>query len=270
MTEPLSLRALVADSCYKTARVIVPSLPFGVAFAGASGILVWSAGALPEGGTGFVIFTALCLAALFAHSLFSATMYRAVLPGGGGLIASAWKLTLAWLLVVVVAAIVATIVVLFFSLVGASLGVASGAAGQQIEDMTAEMRASGTFWPLFALFIATLCGLFWFAVRLMLFASASALRGQVHVFRTWSWTKGHFIALAPMMAIFVIVPIVALSVLAQSVSVAVFDQVETPLKSGLSAALTMLIMLPSAWLGHAFAATAYERMAPEGSIDDRA
>ena len=268
MTRLLSLSELATDTLEKTAQLIVPSLPFGVSFVIASGVLVWGAGALPDGGTGFFLFVALAFGALFAHSLFSAAMYRAVLPAENGLLNSAWKLTLAWLLVMVVAAIAATIIVLFFSLIGARLGVASGEAGREITDMTAQMRAGGTFWPLFALFLFTLVGLFWFAVRLMLFAGASALRGQVHVFRTWYWTKGQFRVLAPLMTSFVVLPILGLSMIAQFANAAMFSALETPLETGISVAFITLILLPSAWLGHAFAASVFERLAPETPVDE--
>ncbi|MEM7459654.1 MAG: hypothetical protein AAF331_09325 [Pseudomonadota bacterium] len=268
MTQSLSLRDLVADTLNKTARVIVPSLPYGALFVVACAVLVFCAGTLPEGGAGFVVFAVLFFAALYAHSLFSAAMYRAALASQGGLMSSAWKLTLAWLLVLVVASIAATIVLLFFSLIGASLGVASGAAGQEITDMTAEMRAGGTFWPLFVVFIATMLGLFWFAVRLMLFAGATVVRHQVHVFRTWYWTKGRVIILAPLMIIFIVLPISVLAVIAQTGTTAIFGVLETPLEMGISVAFVTLIMLPSAWLGHGFAASAYERLAPHEAVDE--
>ena len=269
MTARLSLREIAMDAVLKTARLIVPSLPFAALFIAASGGLVWSASVLPGGGIGFILFTVLTFSAIYAHSLFSAAMYRSVLSSTGLIFGAAWKLTLAWLLVMVVASIVATIVVLFFSLIGASLGVASGQAGQEITDMTAQMRAGGTFWPLFGLFIITLIGLFWFAVRLMLFASASAVRGQVHVFRTWYWTKGHVMTLAPLMVAFIVLPIIVLSTLAAPVLQTIIGIPDTPMELGLSASLATFILLPSAWLGHAFAASVYERLAPMERGDDK-
>ncbi|MEM7329267.1 MAG: hypothetical protein AAF437_11040 [Pseudomonadota bacterium] len=264
MTKTLSVRDLSSDTFSKTVRLIVPSLPFAGLFVSAVGVLVWAAGALPEGGTGFLIFALASLAALFAHSLFSAAMYRAVLVSDVGALRSAWTLTRAWILVMVVASIGVTIIVLFFSLIGASLGVASSETGQEITDMTAQMRAGGTFWPLFTLFIATLLGLFWFATRLMLFAAASAVRGQVHVFRAWFWTKGAFLRLAPLMLGFVGLPIAIL----MSVGRALLERPESPLETGVYAALMMLILLPSAWLGHGFAASVYARLAPEVQVDE--
>jgi len=263
MTDPISLRALFHDSLNRTARLIAPSFPFALLFTAATGILIWAAGVLPDGSVSFAIFAALSFAVLFAHSLFSAAMYRATLPPAGGFLISAWKLSLAWLLIMVVASIGATIILLFFSLIGASLGVVSGEAGQEITDMTAQMREGGTFWPLFALFLITLVGLFWFAVRMMLFAGASVIRARVHVFRSWSWTKGQFRVLAPLLLILIMVPVVALSAAAINLNNILIGTAETPAKAGISAALMSLILLPSAWLGHGFASSALARLMPD-------
>jgi len=263
MAEVLTFKSLFNDSLDKAARLIAPSFPFALLFVWASGALVWAAGTLPEGMQASVLFVGLVFAALYSHSLFSASMYRAVIPAAGGLISSAWVLTLAWLLMFVIAAIGGTMIVLFFSLIGSSLGVVSGAPGQEITDMTAQMREGGTFWPLFALFIAALLGVFWFAVRIMLFAGATTTRGQIHVFRTWYWTKGHVRRLAPLMVLLIGLPIVLLSLLASTVTVLTLGPLETPLETGLSTVLTSFVLLPSAWLGHGFAAAALERLAPE-------
>lgn len=265
MSSPLSMTPLFQDSLARTGRLIVPSLPFGILFVAASGGLVWAAGILPEGGAGFIAFVCVVFATLFAHSLFSAAMYRAVLPHQGSLLRSAWTLTLAWMLVIVVAAIGGSIIVLFFSLIGASFGVVSGEPGQEITDMTAQMREGGTFWPLFAVFVATLFGVFWFAVRLMLFAGASSVRNQVHVFRTWYWTKGHFRVLGPLMIALIAVPVISLSWLAQQIVGAAIGASDAPLQMALSTALVSLILLPSAWIGHGFAASALDRLGPSES-----
>jgi len=263
MAEELTLKSLFSDSLDKAARLIAPSFPFALLFVCASGVLVWAAGALPEGMQASILFVGLVFTALYSHSLFSASMYRAVLPAAGGLIGGAWVLTLAWLLVFVIAAIGATMIVLFFSLIGSSLGVVSGTPGQEITDMTAQMREGGTFWPLFALFIAALLGVFWFAIRMMLFAGATTTRAQIHVFRTWYWTKGQVRLLAPLMVFLIFVPIALLSLLASTVTTLTLGVLETPLETGLSTALTSFVLLPSAWIGHGFAAAALERLAPE-------
>lgn len=263
MAEPLSIIELLQDSFRRTARLIAPSFPFAMGFVLVTGVLVWAAGALPDGGASFALFSSLAFVALFTHSLFSASMFRATLGTAGSLLRGAWKLTLAWLLIVVVAAIGGAIILLFFSLIGASLGVVSGEAGQEITDMTAQLRQGGTFWPLFALFMMTLAGLFWFAVRMMLFAGATVNRGQVHVFRSWSWTKGHFTNLAPLMIAFIIVPLAVSSSVAMTISDAVLGAADTPVKAGLSAALIALILLPGFWLGHGFSASALARLLPE-------
>ena len=263
MAQPLSFNAVLTGTLDRTPRLIVPSAGYAALFLVAVGMLFWGAGALPDGGSGFVAFSALFFATLFAHSLFSASMYHAVLPTRFGLFGSAWKLTLAWILVIVVAAIAFSIVVLFFSLVGASLGAGAGEPGQNITDMTDQMRENGTFWPLFAIFIATLFGLFWFAVRLMIFAAASATRGAVHVFRTWYWTKGAFAVLGPAAILLVLVPMLA-GVWLSGVLVSAVSPAMTPNTQLVAASLIgALCQLPAAYIGHGFAATVHAHLAPE-------
>ena len=261
MLDALSLPILLQDSLARTGRLIMPSITFAGVFLAATVFLFWGAGALPEGGVGSVAFFGLAAAWLFSHSLFSVSMYHAVLPRERPALATAWKLTLAWLLIVVVAAIGATMIILFFSLIGASLGVVTGAPGEEITDMTAQMRASGTFWPLFAVFVMTLFALFWFAVRMMLFAAATSSRGTVHVFRTWYWTKGAFATLAPAMVALVAVPVTGLSFFGYAIANIILGIPETGLETGLFAGIVMLVTVPSAWLGHGFAAASFAALA---------
>ncbi len=262
MAEQISFSQIVQQSLGRTQRLILPSLPYAVGFVAALGGLIWAANVLPDGGSGFVIFSALTFATLFVHNLFSASMYRAVLPSESGLYRAAWKLSLAWILIIVIAAIAGSMITLFFALIGASLGVGASDDVANISDMTAQMRETGTFWPLFVLFLATLFGVFWFAVRIMTFAAATATRGRVHVLRTWYWTKGSFRTLAPAMLLLVVIPLIALTYLGGLVSGALIGPPSTPIAAGVSTAVTMFVLLPSAWLGHGFAATAFDHLAP--------
>ncbi|MEL6694175.1 MAG: hypothetical protein AAFQ12_14260 [Pseudomonadota bacterium] len=263
MADLTPISQIIKQSLDYARRLTLPSLPYALLFVVALGGLIWAANILPDGGAGFTVFSALTFATLFAHSLYSVSMYHAVLPSNTGKLHAAWKLSLAWILVIVIAAIAASMITLFFALIGASLGVGSSDDVENISDMTAQMREGGTFWPLFVLFLATLFGIFWFAVRIMTFAAATACRGRVHVLRTWYWTKGHFLKLAPVMVVLVVLPVVILTYLGTLVSAAVIGTPTTPVSAGLSSALTMLILLPSAWLGHGFAATVFETLAPE-------
>lgn len=261
MADLIPLRQILRESLNLALRMCVPSLPCAGLFVLSLGGLTWAAGSLPEGNIGSVIFSALALVTLFVHSLFSARMYHVARRPGAGLIRAAWVLTLAWLLVIVVAAIGASMILLFFSLIGSSLGVAASTPGQDITDMAAQMRANGTFWPLFAVFLVTLLGVFWFAVRLMLFAAASAIQARVSVFRTWAWTKGQVRILGPAMILLVVLPILALGYAATAAAGSVANPVAGTM-------LEMAILLPSAWFGHGFAASAYLRLVPEPNIDE--
>ena len=263
MAEPTSTSKIVNKSLEYARRLTLPSLPYALLFTAALGGLIWAANVLPDGGAGFVVFSALTFVTLFAHSLYSVSMYHAVLPANSGKLSAAWKLSLAWVLIIVIAAIAASMITLFFALIGASLGVGSSDDVENIADMTAQMREGGTFWPLFTLFLMTLFGIFWFAVRIMTFAAATATRGRVHVLRTWYWTKGHFRRLGPLMLLFVAIPIIALTYLGTVLSTALIGTPTSPVSAGLSSAIVMLVLLPSAWLGHGFAATVFELLAPE-------
>lgn len=255
MTPVLSFSDLFSTTIAGARQIALPTLGFAAAFVAAIALMVWGAEVFPQSTTGSIGFLLVVMAAIASHSLFSAAMYRRLVPHEGTLLNAAWKLTLAWILIAVVAAILFTAIVLFFSLIGSSLGVVSGEAGQDITDMTAQMREGGTFYPLFALFLLTLLGVFWFAVRMMLFAIATANRGTVHVFRTWSWTKGYALPMAVGAMAFIVLPVSLLGYSASSV-------MGLSQSAGISAGIVALVQLPAAWLGHAYAAAVYTRLAP--------
>jgi hypothetical protein len=233
------------------------ALVFVLAVAG----MFWAAERSPETAFGALVFYAVVALAVFAHSLFSASMYRRLVPASGKLETAVWKLTLAWILMIVIAAILATAIVLFFSLIGSSLGVVAGEPGQDVTDMTAQMRESGTFYPLFAVFLLALLGVFWFAVRMMLFAVATVARGQVHVFRTWAWTKGYVLPMMVGMIVFVVLPVSVLGYVA-SVLVSAAPALQT---AAITAGVAILVQVPAAWVAHSYAAAVYTRIAPPPS-----
>ena len=262
MAEPFVFSDLLQESFSRARKLILPSLPHAAIFVVSTGVLIWAANTLPDGGSGFALFSALTFLTLFAHSLFSVAMYHAVLPARTGTLAAAWKLTLAWILVFVILAIGASMITLFFALIGASLGVGTSDDVGNIGDMTQQMREGGTFWPVFMLFLATLFGVFWFITRLITFAAATASRGTVHVLRTWYWTKGRFRVLGPLLLVLIALPLIALSYLSTWVGSALFSADPSPVEAALAAMLGLMILLPSAWLGHGFAATAFVHLAP--------
>ena len=97
----------------------------------------------------------------------------------------------------------------------------------------------------------------------MLFAAATSARGAVHVFRTWAWTKGHFLPLAFGMIGFIVIPLIAFGFVSGRVAGLLPTDLDPALLAGLSTALATTILTPTAWLGHAFAAHAYQTLAPE-------
>lgn len=258
MTPALSVPDIFTATLSGAKRIALPTLGFAALFVASIVVMVWGAEALPQSSVGSIGFLLVVAFAVAAHSLFSASMYRHLVAHQGSLLNAAWKLALAWILIIVVAAIMLTAIVLFFSLIGSSLGVVSGEAGQEITDMTAQMREGGTFYPLLAIFFATLVAVFWFVVRIMLFAVATVSRGRVHVFRTWAWTKGHALPLAIGVFGLIVLPVILLGYAASSVT-GLFGVSENAV---ISAGIFALIQVPAAWLGHAYAAAVYTRIAP--------
>lgn len=258
MTPVLSISEVFLATLAGARQVVISTLAYAGAFIVAFAAMVWGAEALPETTAGSLGFLILVTAAMAAYCLFSAAIYRRLVPHSGSLAMATWKLGLAWILIFVVAAILATAIVLFFSLIGSSLGVVSGEEGQNITDMTAQMRANGTFYPLSVLFMLTLLGVFWFAMRMMLFGVATAARGAVHVFRTWAWTKGYALPIAAGALVFVVAPVIVLGYAADGLTGALSLAQNTVLAAGLAA----LFQVPAAWLGHGFAAAVYARIAP--------
>ena len=261
MTPVLSIPEVFLATLAGARQVVISTLAYAVAFIVAFAAMVWGAEALPDSMAGSLGFLILVIGAMAAYCLFSAAIYRRLVPHTGSLATATWKLVLAWVLIFVVAAILATAIVLFFSLIGSSLGVVSGEAGQDITDMTAQMRENGTFYPLSVLFMLTLLGVFWFGVRMMLFGVATAARGAVHVFRTWAWTKGHAVPMAAGALIFVVVPVIACGYAADGLTRALSLAESIVLQAGLAA----MFQVPAAWLGHAYVAAIYMRIAPPDS-----
>lgn len=250
-------------------RMILPGLPFAVLFLGLWTGLVFVA-AQPTDGAGVnAAFFALAGLTLFGHSLFSASLYRAVLPFRTGLVQAAWKLTLAWVLITVVMAVALSIWALFFGLIGASLGLVAGTEPVgEAADMTSLLQQSGTFWPLFLIFVASFGWLFWFVTRLMTFAAATSARGQVHVFRTWGWTKGQFRVIGPALLLLVAIPAGLGGAAALGLSGLAFGLAATPLQQALQSGLLLIGLMPAAWLGHGLAVSVYNSVADQGHMDE--
>lgn len=262
MSKNLSLPDLIKDSFEGAARMAVPSLPYLLLFAFTSGWLAWSVHILPDDGSGTTIFALIAFVALYVHCLFSVSMYRVLLPIKGSPFAAAWKLSLAWLLIITVVAIILSMLVLFFALIPTALGVVMQ---QGVEPITAETIADTSprellgpvFWPTFLLFLMSIAGLFWFAARVMTFAAATSSKGAIHVFRTWPWTKGLFKTTGPAMFLLIAVPVAASTWAAHLITSALFGAELTALQAAMSGAISMVILGPAAWLGHGLAANVF-------------
>ena len=65
------------------------------------------------------------------------------------------------------------------------------------------------------------------------------------------------------MFLLIVIPIIATSFAAIAITRTIFGDEPTALQAGISAALTMIIMAPSAWLGHSLAGNIFRHIQPE-------
>lgn len=267
MIETLTLRGLIRASLSDAGRMVWPSLPWTALFIGIWTYLIWFAASYPEDGVFTLIFFGLALLTLFTHSLFSVSLYRTVLPHEAGILKSGWKLTLAWLLVITVMAIVFTGIALFYGMVAGSIAAVIGVEAVTTSDVSSQVFRDPTITILFLTIFPFLIWVFWFVTRLMTFAAATSSLAQVHVFRTWAWTKGHFKTLGPALLVLVFGPIALASILSTALSYVIFAEAQTPMALALSSGLAMLAGVPAAWLGHALAANVYKTVADQGHKD---
>ncbi|MEO1642825.1 MAG: hypothetical protein AAFR74_05765, partial [Pseudomonadota bacterium] len=107
-----------------------------------------------------------------------------------------------------------------------------------------------------------------FVTRLMTFAAATCSRAQIHVFRTWAWTKGHFKILGPTLFGLVFVPIGIASALGSIAGLAFPSSLDDATTRALRSGLIMAFSVPPAWLGHALAANVYKALAREEDLEN--
>ena len=132
------------------------------------GLFGWASYALPaEYGLVYLMmaFGGLCIYCLYSLHLFSRLL---VIPRIST--RSVLRLVQAVLLFGFLIGVMLAIATLFFTMVGASIGIVSGTgAPSETEDIVAQMHAGGTFWPIFAVFVMAMAGMIWFISRLALF-----------------------------------------------------------------------------------------------------
>ena len=263
MTSILRAETLIKNTLSDATRMIVPSLTWAALFIALWGATHWFVIELPDGGVWTLLFLVAAFATLYAHALFSHAMYASVLDHEEGRWRSAWKLSLAWLLVFFAVGFVLAGFAMFYTVVATSLSIVLDLELNTPDDVREQVMRDPVITLFFLTIFPGLIWIFWFVTRLMTFAAATCSRAQIHVFRTWPWTKGHFKVLGPCLLILVFVPIgvaTALAVLAcQLLPATLDDAAARALRSG----LIMAFCTPPAWLGHAVAANVYKALSKE-------
>lgn len=291
MTDQLSFVQIFRETIAGARRVVVPSLPWLFLFAFAAGYRDWSGVAMPDTQAFLLLDLLILLGVIYAGCLFSAVMYKQLLPEATWpLRALALRLGLANLSLYMATIIIVFILALFLSIFsGVMVGLSdydpSNTDPTDITQSLAALYESGAIWPLYILLFAAIAGLCWFAVRMILFGAGTAVQGQVIVFQSWGWTKTHVAKITGLVFVLQVAVFIVFFVCAEwltqaigypSTTVITLTQESTlsldfgdpddvgisALQYGIGTAIRVLILAPFWWLGHALAAALYKRLAP--------
>jgi len=285
----LSFGSVFKESLTGARAVIVPSLPWLMLFAFVAGYRAWLSAGLVGSQANFAIDVGLLLCTLYAGCLFSAVIYKRLLPEAGSKLRSAaLRLTLANLLLYMAVLIILFILALFLSIFSAVMvGLTdydpSKADPSEVASSLAALQESGTIWPLYVLLGASIVGMVWFALRMIVFGAATVAAGKVTVFQSWPWTKRHVLTILGPAIVLQVVVFAVLFVAGEALTKALgvpstfmltferestlsfeFGEVERTLDQiGIGTAIRTLMLAPFWWLGHALAVVLYRRLAPE-------
>lgn len=260
---------LIRQSLSDAQRMIVPSLPWAALFVAVWIGTHWFLIEMPNGGAWTLLFLIAAFATLYAHALFSHAMYARVLDHQHGRFRSAWKLSLAWLLIFLLMGFVLSGFAMFYTVVATSLSIVLDLELNTPDDVRAQVMQDPVITLFFLTIFPGLVWIFWFITRLMTFAAATCSRAKIHVLRTWAWTKGHFHILGPTLLVFVFVPIALGTMTGVLVGRLVMPEtLSDAWIRAIGSGLIMAFSVPPAWLGHALAANVYKSLATDDMDDD--
>lgn len=195
IVSPLSVPALAAEAWRNAAKAARPALPWLALLSLAGGFFNWAF----EVGGGTLLALAALSCVFVAGVQASLAAYRAMIPGAQGRFMALMHMNLAIYLAFF---FIGFFVLFFVGLFGVIMLQMSGlvdlsaeGADAQIESALSAMMATPYGWALAAVYATGLTGLCYLALRLLLAGAATARTGQVMVFRTWGWTKGHVVRL---------------------------------------------------------------------------
>lgn len=264
MMSALKTMPLIRESLSDAQRMILPSLPWAGLFVSAWVLTHWFFIEVPDGGAWTLMFLLAAFATLYAHALFSHAMYASVLEHASGRLRSAWKLSLAWLLIFLVMGFVLSGFAMFYTVVATSLSIVLDLELNTPDDVRAQVMQDPVITLFFLTIFPGLIWIFWFITRLMTFAAATCSRAKIHVFRTWAWTKGHFKVLGPTLFVLVLLPIGIGVVLGTFIGpLLIPDTLSEAWARAIGSGLIMILSVPPAWLGHALAANVYKSLAQD-------
>ena len=199
---------------------------------------------------------------------YQVRLFQRLLPIQQRVWQRALKLFVATLLVGFLIGMAVAVFILLFTMVAGSFVVATSGEASNIQDVVAMMMRTGIFWPIFVIFLLSLGMLIWFVSRLFLYGVATAATGQIHIFRTWAWTKtAEGVVFLSFLALVSAPNIIWYGVRVQLESA--WAMAEGPALAYVQLEFVLaLLFLPFIWLQQALAVNLYRQLAPTEAAQD--
>lgn len=212
----------------------------------------------PDFGLELGAFSWIYVGAVFAVGVaLSLTVYRAMIESSSG---SFLQLAHANLSVYAVFLFIGVCAAFFWVMMWGIFLEGAGYASQidqndteAVLDATVQMLPSAYGVALVLVTLALIGGLSWLALRLLTYGATTMASGQTHVFRTWSFAKGHLRPLALAAMVTHVLPFLA----AVGLSLAIPEMSER-----IRIPFCVALLYPFLLLGHGLAVAAHKHLAP--------
>ena len=280
----LTFAQLTRDGFGNAAAAAAPTAPRLVIYLLATAALGWVSSGSDSSLTGMLLYGLALVVVLFTGCHWSASIYRHLIPqaGAGRHAADTWRLVLANCAVYLFFFILLFILGLFLTITAGILIAVSGFDPVQVDnDPTAIMESlrllslTGGAVTLYVIIAVLALAVLWVGLRLFLFGAATIAERKVTIFSSWAWTKGQVVPLAGAWICWQGITLVLLSMAADGVLAAFHlptvylgqfllpeSTVVAEWEWAASEVIATLFTAPVILIGHAMAASAYTRLAP--------
>lgn len=264
MTTRLAVLPLISAAWTGARAALKPAGLWLILFAMAGGLY----GAALRSETGFWVPLGAAILAFLAGTEFSRRAYGALIPGAKApfLPLAHANLSVYFLFLILIVFVAPLLNLLSGILIRAkgTFALSAESTSEEVGRATLDLLASayGAVLILCCLIGAGL--LCWIALRLTLYGAATAATGKAHVFRTWGLTRGQLKSLAPASLATHLLPFI----LGVGVNGALHRALpDTGIGHFIGGAAGVIVFAPFLLVGHAMAASAWDKLKPAETPD---